>query len=51
MLTVGYTAPVRRIPSAGLPPDVPIHGCLCFVMPAGTLADIGLPLARRLPAA
>jgi hypothetical protein len=29
-------------------PDVPVHGCLCFVMPAGPLADIGLPLLRTL---
>jgi hypothetical protein len=25
-------------------PDVPVHGCLCFVTPEGPLADIGLPL-------
>jgi Nuclease-related domain len=29
-------------------PDVPVHGCLCFVTPAGVLADIGLPLLRTL---
>jgi len=29
-------------------PDVPIHGCLCFVMPSGMLAEIGLPLLRTL---
>ena len=28
--------------------DVAIHGCLCFVAPAGLLADNGLPLLRRL---
>jgi hypothetical protein len=28
--------------------DVPIHGCLCFVMPPGMLSDIGLPLLRTL---
>jgi Nuclease-related domain len=31
-----------------LAPAVPVHGCLCFVMPAGLLADIGLPLLRTL---
>jgi hypothetical protein len=25
-------------------PDVPVHGCLCFVTPEGLLADVGLPL-------
>jgi hypothetical protein len=29
-------------------PDVPVHGCLCFVMPAGALVEIGLPLLRTL---
>jgi hypothetical protein len=29
-------------------PDVPVHGCLCFVRPAGLLAEIGLPLLRTL---
>jgi hypothetical protein len=29
-------------------PDVPVQGCLCFVQPAGVLADIGLPLLRTL---
>jgi hypothetical protein len=28
--------------------DVPVHGCLCFVVPEGFLADIGLPVLRTL---
>jgi nuclease-like protein len=33
---------------AGLADDVPVHGCLCFVAPAGLLSDIGLPILRTL---
>lgn len=29
-------------------PDVPVHGCLCFLKPEGPGADGGLPLLRRL---
>jgi hypothetical protein len=32
----------------GLADDVPVHGCLCFVAPAGLLSDIGLPILRTL---
>jgi hypothetical protein len=31
---------------AAIDSDVPLHGCLCFVAPAGMLADSGLPLLR-----
>lgn len=33
---------------ADLADDVPVHGCLCFVAPAGLLSDIGLPILRTL---
>jgi Nuclease-related domain len=33
---------------AGIAPDVPVHGCFCFVTPEGLLADTGLPLVRTL---
>lgn len=29
-------------------PDVPVHGCLCFVTPRGPLADSGVPVLRTL---
>ena len=29
-------------------PDVPVHGCLCFVAPEGFLTDGGVPLLRTL---
>ncbi|HEV3284914.1 MAG TPA: nuclease-related domain-containing protein [Solirubrobacteraceae bacterium] len=29
-------------------PDVPVHGCLCFITPEGFLAEVGLPLLRTL---
>ncbi len=32
----------------GLADDVPVHGCLCFVAPAGLLSEIGLPMVRTL---
>lgn len=28
--------------------DVPVHGCLCFVAPAGLLSDVGLPIVGTL---
>jgi hypothetical protein len=33
---------------ADLADDVPVHGCLCFVAPAGLLSDVGLPIVRTL---
>jgi hypothetical protein len=33
---------------AAVAPDVPVHGCLCFVAPEGILAASGLPLVRTL---
>jgi hypothetical protein len=33
---------------ADFAPDVPAHGCLCFVTPEGLFADSGLPLVRTL---
>jgi hypothetical protein len=33
---------------AGLAPEVPVHGCLCFVAPEGFMADSGLPVLRTL---
>jgi hypothetical protein len=33
---------------ADLAPDVPVHGCLCFVNPEGLLSESGLPLLRTL---
>jgi hypothetical protein len=33
---------------AALDGDVPVHGCLCFIAPAGLLGDSGLPLLRTL---
>ena len=33
---------------AELMPDVPVHGCFCFVAPEGLLADSGIPLLRTL---
>jgi hypothetical protein len=29
-------------------PNVPLHGCLCFLAPEGLLADSGLPVLRTL---
>jgi hypothetical protein len=29
-------------------PEVPIHGCFCFVAPEGLLAEVGLPVMRTL---
>lgn len=29
-------------------PQVPVHGCFCFVAPEGILADSGLPMVRTL---
>jgi hypothetical protein len=37
-----------RAALAAIAPDVPVHGCLCFVAPRGILAASGLPLARTL---
>lgn len=33
---------------ASLAPDVPVHGCLCFIAPEGLLAGSGLPVLRTL---
>jgi nuclease-like protein len=33
---------------ADLAPEVPVHGCFCFVAPEGFLADSGLPMLRTL---
>jgi hypothetical protein len=33
---------------ADLAPEVPVHGCLCFVAPEGFMADSGLPVMRTL---
>jgi hypothetical protein len=33
---------------ADLAPEVPVHGCLCFVAPEGFMADSGLPVLRTL---
>jgi len=33
---------------ADIAPDVPVHGCFCFVVPEGLLADTDLPLLRTL---
>jgi hypothetical protein len=33
---------------AELAPEVPVHGCFCFVAPEGFLADSGLPLLSTL---
>jgi Nuclease-related domain len=33
---------------ADLAPNVPVHGCFCFVAPDGLLADVGLPTLRTL---
>jgi hypothetical protein len=33
---------------AAVAPEVPIHGCFCFVAPEGLLADVGLPVMRTL---
>jgi hypothetical protein len=38
-------AAVRRA-MADFAPQVPVHGCLCFVEPQGLLTDSGLPLLR-----
>jgi hypothetical protein len=37
-----------RAASADVAPDVPVHGCLCFMAPEGFLASSGLPLIRTL---
>lgn len=29
-------------------PGVPVHGCFCFIAPAGFLADSGMPFFRTL---
>jgi hypothetical protein len=49
-LVEGLSKQVAVVQDATRPfaPDVPVHGCLCFVTPAGLLADIGLPLLRTL---
>ena len=33
---------------ADLAPEVPAHGCLCFLAPEGFMADSGLPVLRTL---
>jgi Nuclease-related domain len=33
---------------ADLAPEIPVHGCLCFVAPEGFMADSGLPVMRTL---
>jgi hypothetical protein len=33
---------------ADLAPEIPVHGCLCFVAPEGFMADSGLPVLRTL---
>ncbi|HEX4188820.1 MAG TPA: nuclease-related domain-containing protein [Solirubrobacteraceae bacterium] len=49
-LIAGLDKQVSRVRTAiaEIAPDVPIHGCLCFVTPEGFLADSGLPLLRTL---
>lgn len=37
-----------RAALAGIAPEPPLHGCLCFVPPEGLLADDGLPLFKTL---
>lgn len=39
---------VVRAGVAALGNDVPVHGCLCFLAPAGVLSDVGLPVIRTL---
>jgi len=39
---------VVRQELASFTPELPVHGCLCFVAPEGLLADIGLPIVRTL---
>jgi hypothetical protein len=33
---------------AGVGQAAPVHGCFCFIAPAGLLADVGFPLPRTL---
>ncbi len=49
-LIEGLDKQVSRVRRAitEIEPEVPIHGCLCFVAPEGFLADSGLPLLRTL---
>ncbi|MHB8531752.1 MAG: nuclease-related domain-containing protein [Solirubrobacteraceae bacterium] len=39
---------VVRAGIAALTDGVPVHGCLCFLPPAGPFTDIGLPMIRTL---
>ncbi len=39
---------VVRAALAGVAGDVPVHGCLCFVVPEGLLGKVGLPALRTL---
>ena len=49
-LIIGLDRQVAAIRSVlgALTTDVPVHGCLCFVVPTGLLADSGIPLLRTL---
>ena len=48
-LIIGLDRQVAAIRSVlgALTTDVPVHGCLCFVVPTGLLADSGIPLRGR----
>lgn len=45
---LGRQVGVVRAALAGFAPDVAVHGCLCFIAPAGLLSDAGLPLLGTL---
>jgi len=49
-LIIGLDRQVAAIRSVlgALTTDVPVHGCLCFVVPTGLLADSGIPLLGTL---
>jgi Nuclease-related domain len=45
---LGRQVAVVEAALSDLAPEVPVHGCLCFVTPEGFLADVGLPVLRTL---
>jgi len=49
-LVIGLAKQVAAVEAtvAELMPDVPVHGCFCFVAPEGLLADSGVPILRTL---
>jgi hypothetical protein len=45
---LGKQLAVVKATLAEVAPEVPVHGCFCFVAPEGRFADSGLPVIRTL---